>query len=207
MPATWQVDPEHPDPRTVDRAVDVLRRGGVVAYPTDTLYGLAIDPRNADAVRRLFALKGRRADAALPLIAADLAQAELTGRLDAAARRLAARWWPGPLTIVIPASAAIHRDALAGGATVAVRVPAHAVARELARAHGFPIGATSANPSGTPALSSADDVTRALPDVDAILDAGPAPGGAPSTIVELGDRGPRLIRAGAVPWERVLESL
>src|SRR5262245_3890855 len=207
MPLRWTVDANAPDPDAVARAVDVLRRGGVVAYPTDTLYGLAIDPRNGDAVRRLFALKGRRADAALPLIAADLAQAELTGRLDAPARRLAARWWPGPLTIVVAASAAIHRDALAGGATVAVRVPAHAVARQLARAHGFPIGATSANASGAPPLSTAGDVMLALPEVDAILDAGPAPGGAPSTIVEIGERGPRLIRAGAVPWDKVLESL
>jgi L-threonylcarbamoyladenylate synthase len=207
MPLKWTVAASAPEPDVVARAVEVLRRGAVVAYPTDTLYGLAIDPRSGDAVRRLFALKGRRADAALPLIAADLAQAELTGRFDAAARRLAARWWPGPLTIVIPASAAIHRDALAGGATVAVRVPAHAVARELARAHGFPIGATSANPSGAPPLSSAADVILALPEVDAILDAGPAPGGAPSTIVEIGERGPRLIRAGAIPWDKVLESL
>ncbi|PYR58946.1 MAG: threonylcarbamoyl-AMP synthase [Acidobacteria bacterium] len=207
MVITWHVDPARPDLQMIVRAVEILRRSGVVAYPTDTLYGLAVDPRSGDAVHRLFALKGRRPQSALPLIAADVAQAELTGTFDAVARRLAAAWWPGPLTLVIPASPAIHRDALAGGATVAVRVPAHAVARELARAHEFPISATSANPSGTPALASAGDVALALPGVDAILDAGPARGGAPSTIVEVGERGPRLIRAGAVPWERVLESL
>src|SRR5690348_994092 len=133
MVPRWPLDPNVPDPDVIARAVEILRRGGIVAYPTDTLYGLAIDPRNGDAVRRLFALKRRRPDAALPLIAADAAQAAAAGRFDAASRRLAARWWPGPLTVVVPASAAIHRDALAGGASVAMRVPAHAVARELAR--------------------------------------------------------------------------
>ncbi|HET7617387.1 MAG TPA: L-threonylcarbamoyladenylate synthase, partial [Vicinamibacterales bacterium] len=174
---------------------------------TDTLYGLAVDPRNPDAIARLYALKGRDARAALPLIAADLPQAEEAGRFDDDARRLANAWWPGPLTIVVPVGPAIHASALGGGRTVAVRVPDHAVARALARAFGFGITSTSANPSGrTPAVSP-DEVAAGLPGVDLLLDAGDAPGGAPSTIVGFRDGVPECVRTGAVAWERVLESL
>jgi len=111
------------------------------------------------------------------------------------------------LTIVVPAGARVAPAALAGGRTVGVRVPDHAVAVDLARAAGFCITATSANRSGGNAAASGDEVRVSLPGVDAILDAGPAPGGAPSTIVEAGDRGVTLIRDGAVPWDRVLRSL
>ena len=102
-----RVDPMSPDLRVVEEAVDVLRRGGVVAYPTDTLYGLAVDPTSDAAVRGLFALKGRDAAAAIALIAADQAQAEHAGSFGATERRLAAAFWPGPLTIVVPAAPAM----------------------------------------------------------------------------------------------------
>jgi L-threonylcarbamoyladenylate synthase len=185
----------------------MIREGLVVAYPTDTLYGLAVDPRNAAAVRRLYALKGRPETSALTLIAADLAQARLAAELTPAAETLAREWWPGPLTIVVHAHASLTPAALAGGRTVGIRVPRHAVAVGLARAAGFCITATSANRSGEPAPASPDDVLAAIPGVDAILDAGPAPGGAPSTIVGALRRDVTLIRDGAVPWERVLRSL
>jgi len=185
----------------------MIRAGRIVAYPTDTLYGLAVDPRNAAAVQRLYALKGRPETAALTLIAADIAQARLAAHLTPAAHVLARYWWPGPLTIVVPADASIAPAALAGGKTVGVRVPDHAVALDLARDVGFCITATSANRSGAPAPASTDEVLAALPDVDLILDAGLAPGGDPSTIVGALDRDVTLIRAGAVPWDRVLRSV
>jgi L-threonylcarbamoyladenylate synthase len=195
------------DPVIIEAAASELRRGGIVAYPTDTLYGLAIDPRNQAAVARLFAVKGRAAASAIPLSAADAVMAE-----RAAARgfgplehRLASAFWPGPLTIVVPASPAMSA-ALAPGGTLGVRVPAHAVARALSTTFGHCITATSANLSGAPPCVTADDVESSLHQhLDFLLDGGPAPGGPPSTIVELVDGRPVLHRAGAIAWERVLE--
>lgn len=185
----------------------MIRDGLVVAYPTDTLYGLAVDPRNAHAVRRLYDLKGRPAGSALTLIAADVAHARAAGDLTPHAERLAARWWPGPLTIVVRARSILARETLAGGATVGIRIPDHAVAIALARDAGFCVTATSANRTGATAASTPGAVAAALPDVDAILDAGPSRGGAPSTIIDASARDVTLIRQGAVPWERVLKSL
>ena len=195
-------------PESIDRAVEVLRNGGVVAYPTDTLYGLAVDPRSAVAVAGLFALKGRDAASAIPLIAASVAQARTAAEFSDLALKLAKSFWPGPLTIVLPASAVIRRELLGTGSTVALRVPAHPTAQALAARHGFCITSTSANRSGEPAATTAEQVSNELMNViDLVLDGGPSPGGAPSTIVDVtGDR-PRLVRAGAIAWERVLESL
>jgi L-threonylcarbamoyladenylate synthase len=185
----------------------MIRDGLVVAYPTDTLYGLAVDPRNVDAVRRLYDLKGRADGSALTLIADDIARARAAGDLTPKAERLAARWWPGPVTIVVRARPILAREVLGGGVTVGIRIPDHAVAIALARDAGFCVTATSANRSGATAVSTPDGVTDALPDVDAILDGGPARGGPPSTIVDASTPVVTLVRQGAVPWERVLKSL
>lgn len=191
----------------IRQAAQLVRDGLVVAYPTDTLYGLAVDPRNSGAVRRLFALKGRPESSALTLIAADAAQAEAAGTFDATAVRLASAWWPGPLTIVVAARSSLATETLAGGTTVGVRVPDHPIARALARECGFCITATSANRSGQAAAVSRDEVVAMLPAVDGVVDGGPVRGGAPSTIVAIENDGPRLVRDGAVAWERVLKSL
>lgn len=206
MPIVLHVDPETPDPAVIRQAAEMVRDGLVVAYPTDTLYGLAVDPRNAGAVQRLFELKGRPETSALTLIAADMAHARAAGDLSSIAERLAARWWPGPLTIVVPARP-IVAAVLAGGRTVGIRIPDHPVAAALARDSGFCITATSANRSGAPAASDAGGVVTSLPDVDAVLNGGPARGGQPSTMVDASTEPLALVRAGAVPWERVLRSL
>jgi L-threonylcarbamoyladenylate synthase len=190
----------------ITHAVQVLKRGGVVAYPTDTFYGLAVDPRNAVAVGRLFTLKGRDATKPSPLIAASVDQAELAVLFDDRARALAAAFWPGPLSIVLPARSMICAGVLGGGATAAVRVPDDEVARRLAGELGFCITATSANLSGNPSARSVAEIDAAVRDgVDYIVDAGAAPGGSPSTIVDLTTNVPRLIRAGAIAWNRVLD--
>lgn len=201
------VDASNPEIRVIREAAAMIRDGLVVAYPTDTLYGLAVDPRNAAAVRRLFALKGRPETSALTLIAADAAQARLAGEMSPAAARLADRWWPGPVTIVVRSRPGLASETLAGGSTVGVRVPDQPVARALAQALGFCITATSANRSGESPASDAGTLAAALPAVDAILDGGPSRGGAPSTIVNAAEDDVTLIRAGAVPWDRVLRSL
>ena len=207
MPLILKVDPRDPDPAVIREAAEMVRDGLVVAYPTDTLYGLAVDPRNAEAVRRLFALKGRAESSALTLIAADAACVRLVAHMTPPAERLAERWWPGPLTIVLRATSLVARETLAGGATVGIRVPDHAVAVALARAVDGCVTATSANKSGATAASSAAAVAAALEDVDAIVDGGPSRGGAPSTIVDASGDDVTLVRAGAVPWDRVLRSL
>src|SRR5687768_3834735 len=130
----YLVNADQPEPEIIAQAADVLRRGGVVAYPTDTLYGLAVDPRSGDAVARLYTAKGRGQQSAIPLIAASLEQARGAARLDGLALQLARAFWPGPLTIVAPPERGLAAAVLGGGTTVAVRVPAHAVARALAAA-------------------------------------------------------------------------
>jgi L-threonylcarbamoyladenylate synthase len=201
-----RVDPLSPDEAVIAHAVALLRLGAVVSYPTDTLYGLAVDPRRDDAVERLYAVKSRDAAMAMPLIAGSLEQALAAGRFGPAEARLARAFWPGPLSIVVAASPLLSTRLVAADGTVAIRVPDHAVARALPLAFGFAVTATSANLSGAPAASDADAVLATLANrIDAVLDAGPARGGAPSTIVQVADGAPRLLRAGAIPFDRVLE--
>ena len=203
------VDVRHPDPSALAVAVRALVAGDVVAFPTDTVYGLAADPCNPAATRRLFALKGRAANAAAPLIAADAAQADLAVRAwTPLARRLADRFWPGPLSLVLDAVPSIDPGVLGDGTTVAIRVPAHPVACALAAAFGHPVTATSANRSGVPPASDASAVVAGLGDgVALVLDAGPGAAGPPSTIVDSRGERPKLLREGAIAWGRVLESL
>ncbi len=199
------IDARQPDTMALEEAAALILAGEIVAVPTDTLYGLAADPFSTDAVARVFAAKGRAAERALALIAADIAQIEdRLGPLSPEARRLADAFWPGPLTLLVPRPATMP-DAVTGGlAQVGVRVPAHAVARGLCRASARPLTATSANPSGAPAPADPGDVARTLNEsVALLLDAGPAPGGPPSTIVDVSGGTVRLVRPGAVSWDEV----
>lgn len=199
------VDPESPQRDAIEEAAKWILNGGLVAIPTDTLYGLATDPWSADAVARLFAVKGRAAARALPLIAADAAQVEEhLGRLPDAGQRLAARYWPGPLTLVIAAPRALAADVTGGTGTVGVRVPADAVARAICEEVGRPITATSANLSGEPATADPEQVERALgARLDLLVDTGLTRGGAASTIVDVTGAVPALVRAGAISWEDI----
>ncbi|NQW05701.1 MAG: threonylcarbamoyl-AMP synthase [Acidobacteria bacterium] len=204
-----RVDPDGGDRGALAPAVAWLRRGGIVAIPTDTFYGLAVDVRNAAAVRRLFALKGRTARAALPLIASNAGQVAMCGgRLDAREARVAAAFWPGPLSLVRDAPAWITPEVHGGHRTVAIRVPAHAVARDLCEAWGSPVSATSANLSGAPAVDRVE-LLGAIGDDSGVfvVDAGVTTGGAPSTLVDVRMSVPVLLREGAIPWSRVLEFL
>lgn len=203
------VDARDPQPDVIVRVAAMLRAGAVAAVPTDTLYGLAVNPFDAAAVGRLFVVKSREQERALPLVAADTAQVRMSlGELSALGERLAERFWPGPLTIVIPAPSTLAAEVTGGSGTVAVRVPAHAVIRTLCAAAGMPLTATSANVSGQPATADPDHVAQVLGDViDVLVDAGHTRGGPPSTIVDVTGSTPRLIRAGAVEWEDVLAAV
>jgi L-threonylcarbamoyladenylate synthase len=203
------INPRDPEAAALGQAARILAAGGVVAFPTDTLYGLAADPRNADAVQRLYRIKLRRVEQAIPLIAASRAQVEAcAGRLRPLDAALAGHFWPGPLTLVLPAWEGLAPSISGPAGTVAVRVPDHPIALGLAAALGYPITSTSANVSGQTAPSSAIGVTVSIGEgADLLIDGGATAGGKPSTIVDTSSGAPRLVRPGAVPWERVLEFL
>ena len=164
-------------------AAAALRRGAVVIFPTETFYGLGADPRSTEGVRSVFRLKRRPRDQPLPWIAADRSQVEEVCRLPAEAGALADRYWPGPLTLVLPLVAD-------SAGTAAVRVSSHPAARALAAALGHPVVSTSANPSGQPPFTSAAGASSALAECAGgmvgllALDGGPTPGGAPSVILD-----------------------
>jgi L-threonylcarbamoyladenylate synthase len=170
------------------------QRHGVVALPTETFYGLAVPPDDPVAVARVFTLKGRPAEKALPVVAASLAQLGPLAVFPEAWRRRLEAAWPAPLTVVLPSG-----TGFAGGGNVAVRVPAHRLLRALLASVG-PLTATSANRSGGPPLSRPQDVARLLgAGLALLLDGGEAPGGLPSTVVDLSGELPRLLRQGA--WQ------
>jgi L-threonylcarbamoyladenylate synthase len=194
---------ENPD--SIERAADLIREGAVVAIPTDTLYGLAADPFSPAAVRAIFAVKGRAADKAIPLIAADMEQVDaFLGPLSTVARTLGRAFWPGPLTVIILAPSSLPAELTGDGGTVGIRVPNHTTAQRLCARFGRPLTATSANLSGEAPSGDPDLIAQTLGSrLAALLDDGPTPGGSPSTIVDLTYSPARLVRAGAVEWERI----
>ncbi|MDR7420768.1 MAG: L-threonylcarbamoyladenylate synthase, partial [Armatimonadota bacterium] len=177
--------------------------GGLVAFPTETVYGLGADALNAGAVARIFAAKGRPADNPIIVHVAD--EATLTGLVAAipqTARQLIARCWPGPLTLVLPARPVVPAVTRGGLPTVAVRMPAHPVALALIRAAATPVAAPSANRSGRPSPTAAHHVVADLGDaVDLVLDAGPTPVGVESTVLDVTGAPPVLLRPGGVTLE------
>jgi len=203
-----RIDATLPDPAAIETAAATIRNGGLVGLPTDTLYGLAADPFNRDAVQRIFAVKGRKAEQPLALVAADLAQVGRDlGGLSSPMQRLASRFWPGPLTVLLVAPSAIAVEATGGTGRIGVRVPDHRVAQELCRACDRPLTATSANLSGQPATDDPEVVAASLSSLaptDVLLDAGRTKGGLPSTIVDLTGDQARLVRTGAIRWEDIL---
>lgn len=201
------VDPRSCTPADLGPAVDWLARDGIVAFPTDTFYGLAVNPASARAVRALFDLKGRAADSAVPFVAASMQDVTTWCGLSPISTRLAVAFWPGPLSLICRAPSSVDPAALAGGDSVAIRVPDHPVARALAAAWGGPIPATSANRSGEPPARCVSDLNAIASAQLLVIDGGDAAGGSPSTIVDARRDPPVLIRAGAIAWERVLHSL
>lgn len=194
----------HPAPE-ISRALAVLRAGGLVALPTETVYGLGADARNVRAVSRVFAAKGRPADHPLIVHIADAAQvADWAREVPACMRDLARHFWPGPLTVVLKRARGVP-DAVTGGQdTVALRLPAHPLAQELLQAFGDGICAPSANRFGRISPTEARHVREELGDaVDLVLDGGPCRVGIESTIVDLSGGRPRLLRAGMVPADRL----
>ena len=184
------------------RAIEVLKAGGLVAFPTDTVYGLAVLPWGGDAAR-LYEAKQRPSDRPIPLLLSDASRlgrvATILPRFRRQFRQLIARFWPGGLTLVL-LKTEIVPDAVSAGPTVAVRVPDLPLARDLIRGAGGVLAVTSANLSGQPNPITAQEVEQQLGDqVDLILDGGPCRGGVPSSILDCTVSPPLLLRRGAIP--------
>ena len=209
-PEIIQIDCLLPEPALVFAAAALLRAGNVLAYPTETFYGLAADADNAAAVERLFTIKGRMADNPIALIVGNREKDvnRFAASVSATARRLMQTFWPGPLTLLFPAAADVLPRLTAGTGMIGMRVSSHPVAAALAVALGRPITATSANFSGESTCLTAVQVCESLGrKLDAIIDGGKAWGEQGSTMLDVTVNPPVIIREGAVPASRIYAAL
>jgi L-threonylcarbamoyladenylate synthase len=192
------------DPAALDLAVETLAAGGVVAFPTDTVYGIGADARRPAAVAELYIIKRRPPDKAIPLLVASLDDAlPFVSEVPEAARALITAFWPGALTLVLPIAGGVP-PIISAGPGIAVRMPDHPVPLALIRRLGAPLASTSANLSGAPAPLDAGAVAEQLGRrVDLILDGGRAPGGQASTVVDLSVQPARLLRLGPISAEHL----
>jgi L-threonylcarbamoyladenylate synthase len=194
-------------PESIRRALEVLCAGGLVAFPTDTVYGVGALAFDGPAVESIYAAKDRPNEKAIPILIADLADVDRVAvDVPPMARILAARFWPGPLTLVVPKQPHLP-ESVSATATVAVRIPDHPAARALLRAAG-PMAVTSANISGQPSPTEAEEVIRQLGGrIPLVLDGGLTPGGVPSTLVDCLGEEPILLREGPLTMAQILTAL
>ena len=198
-PRLISLDPVAPAPAGLRAATDILRAGGAVAFPTETFYGLAAAALDPASVKRIFALKGRPDSKPLLVLVDSVAMAETVARVSEPARALMKRYWPGALTLVLPARAMVPPDVTAGTGTLGVRVSSHPIAHGLVRTLGEPVTAPSANPSGLEPPTTAGAVVAYFGDgLDLVLDGGPTAGGVPSTVLDMTVDPPTIVRQGAV---------
>jgi len=194
-----------PDVHQVERGISILRQGGVVSFPTDTVYGLGAQANIGHAVERIYQLKGRPQHMALPLLLADISQMEeVADYVPDVAWLLARSFLPGALTLVMFKSDAIPDVVTGGGRTVAVRIPAHPIPVALVQGLGVPIVGTSANRSGEPSALTADKVHLYFGDtIDLVIDGDKCPGGRESTVVDVTKEKPLILREGAISREEL----
>ena len=193
----------------IEKAIAILKNGGLVAYPTDTVYGLGACMTDTKAVARIFEVKGRPKGMALPVLLADHAQIELiVESMPLAAQRLADAFFPGALTIILPKSSAVPDVITGGGNTVAFRIPNHPVPLALINGLGKPIVGTSANLSGQPTALTAEEVQAQIGDkIDMVIDGGRCPGGIESTVIDLSGEKPVIRRQGVISIDRLRKIL
>ncbi len=203
------IHPEHPEPEVIRQAVEVLRRGGLVAFPTETVYGIGANALDAEAAQGIFNAKGRPAKNPLIVHVHDAgAVHQVAQSWPDEAARLAERFWPGPMTLVLPKKPCVPATVTGGGPTVAVRVPAHPVAQALLQAVDLPIAAPSANRSSRLSPTEAKHVLRDLEGrIHLLLDGGPTPRGIESTVIDLSVATPRLLRPAMIGVEAIEQVL
>ncbi|MBS7659169.1 MAG: L-threonylcarbamoyladenylate synthase [Candidatus Bathyarchaeia archaeon] len=204
-----KVDPKAPNPEIIRLAADIIRNGGLVAFPTETVYGLGADALNPKAVLEVFKAKNRPLDNPPIVHVADIADVHrLAKDVPAKAVKLMERFWPGPLTLILKRSEIVPSITVSGLGTIAIRMPKHEVALALIRESGCPIAAPSANMAGRPSPTTAEHVLEDLGGrIDAILDAGPTQVGVESTVLDLTVEPPQILRPGGVPYEDLKEFL
>lgn len=204
----FRVDPQNPDENFVRKAASVIRSGGLVAFPTETVYGLGANALDPKAVRSIFAAKGRPADNPLIVHVHEPESVERLGRADGRSLKLMALFWPGPLTLVIAAASGVPSEVTGGLDSVAVRMPDHAVALALIRGSGVPIAAPSANRSGRPSPTTPEAVLEDMGGrIEIILDAGPTDVGVESTVLDVTGEVPVLLRPGGVSIESIRKAV
>lgn len=193
------------NPRALEQAISTMQRGGVVAFPTDTVYGIGASLAFPDALDRIFELKQRDRDRTLPLLVSSPANLDrVTDRVPPELLQLASQFWPGPLTIALPARSGLPACVVAADGTVGVRVPDHSVALTLTQRCGGAIAVTSANVSGTPPARRAEEIGPALAEeLDLVLDGGIARGGLASTVIRLDGATIEVVRPGAIPTSAI----
>ena len=201
MPTILKIDPKNPDKSSIITAVDILKSGGIIAFPTETFYGLGADAGNVEAIEKIFRIKGRNFKNPLPIIIGsnqDLSR--FVEDIPETGRRLMERFWPGGLTIVFTASSNVLPRLTGGTGKIGIRLSSNVIASQLTKILSNPVTATSANLSGTKECSSADEVINCLGDkVDAVIDGGRTPGGLGSTIVDVTTDPPTILREGIIP--------
>lgn len=203
------IDPNNPDEQALHEAARIIMQGGIAIYPTETVYGIGVRYDDPQALERLFDLKNRAQHKPVLLL---LPRSEDLQRISChvppEARLLAERFWPGPLTLIVPAAPDLSALVTGGGATVGCRVSSSASAARLVLACGIPITSTSANLSGGPNPSSVDEIP---PDViaraDVVIDAGPTPGSIPSTVYDMSHKPFRIVRPGVIPEADITTAL
>lgn len=201
MPEVLKIDPKSPDRFTIIAAVKILKRGGVIAFPTETFYGLGADAENVEAVENIYRIKGRTPQKPIPIIIGDIRNlARLVEDIPETGRKLMKKFWPGGLTIVFRASSNVLPTLTGGTGKIGIRLSSNAVAFQLAKTLSSPITATSANPSGADGCISADEVIRCLKgEIDAIIDGGRTPGVLGSTVVDVTTDPFTVLREGIIP--------
>ncbi|MFX1474281.1 MAG: L-threonylcarbamoyladenylate synthase [Promethearchaeota archaeon] len=206
-PKCFTVDRQNPDPEIIQKAAEIIQCGGIVILPTDTAYGLAGNPADPIVVNRIITIKERLGKAGMPVLAADISQVRVVAELEGLAYDLAMAFWPGALTLILPALRTLSEGVQGPNSTLALRVPDHPVALHIIYDVGFVVTGTSANKSGEPSPHTANAAYSQVGEqVDLVLDAGPTQHCSASTIVDCTVEPPRLVRSGAVsekalqPW-------
>lgn len=203
-----KVNPKKPETKAIAAAVEALRDGGLVIFPTETAYGIACDATNTTAVKRLFKAKNRDISKTLPVIVSSHAMARKYGAFNALSKGLAKAFWPGPLTVIVPAVPGMPKGIVSKDDEIAMRVSSHRVASALARRLGKPIAATSANPSGKPEKYSVEKVLGGFGVAfDVVLDGGKLKKRKPSTVVRCGDEICEILREGPVEIPALVRAL
>jgi L-threonylcarbamoyladenylate synthase len=201
MPQIIKLNPKNPDKSVIQKARELIAAGQLVIIPTDTVYGLATDPFNEKAVKRLIAAKRRDTAKGFPILVANLEMAKELVKFSEVALSLVSKFWPGALTLVLPLKKSVPELITGDRQTLAIRVPDHIIARQLAE---IPIIGTSANISGRDSPISAEDAINQLGNsVDLVLDSGPTKEGIASTILDLSTKKPRMIREGVIKREQL----